>query len=162
MCVLACLQMRWHARGGQVALDVCLGVAFMHSQGVVWAGEPHPIERAAVARKCHTVLRCLQTASVRALAVAGGCQAYSPRPLPLPRPSPPPADCKPGNVLLTDGWRAKVTDLGTSRLLHGNSTAQSAATPAYAGEAGSREGRVSGLGAGSDVGREGTRGHWVS
>lgn len=37
-------------------------------------------------------------------------------------------------MLLTDCWRAKVTDLGTSRLLRGHSTAQSSATPAYAGE----------------------------
>lgn len=43
------------------------------------------------------------------------------------------ADCKPGNVLLTADWRAKVTDLGTSRLLRGTSTAQVAATLAYAG-----------------------------
>lgn len=34
----------------------------MHSQGVVWAGEPRPIGRVAVARKCHTVLRCLRMA----------------------------------------------------------------------------------------------------
>ncbi|PRW39166.1 serine threonine- kinase receptor isoform A [Chlorella sorokiniana] len=81
-------EMRWHARGAGVALDVCRGVAFMHSQGVVWA------------------------------------------------------DCKPGNVLLTADWQAKVTDLGTSRLLRGNSTAQSSATPAYAAPEQLLNGRV--------------------
>lgn len=82
-------ELRWYGRGGQVALDVCRGMAFMHSQGVVWA------------------------------------------------------DCKPGNVLLTADWRAKVTDLGTSRLLRGTSTAQVAATLAYAAPEQLLNGRVS-------------------
>lgn len=73
------MQLRWGGRGAQVALDVCRGLAFLHTQRVVWA------------------------------------------------------DCKPSNVLLTEGWQAKVTDLGTSRLLRGHSTAQPAATLAYAG-----------------------------
>jgi serine/threonine protein kinase len=55
----------------------------------------------------------------------------------------PAADCKPGNVLLTAGFRAKVTDLGASRLLRGHSTAAVAGTQAYAAPEQLLNGRVS-------------------
>lgn len=150
------LQMRWHARGAQVALDVSRGVAFMHSQGVVWAGEGCQQGDADQGLRLARLMCCgpqihghaKRGPSLHVCPPAAEAAVASLFPTPastLSHASPPPLacpstailpqpDCKPGNVLLTDSWRAKVTDLGTSRLLRGHSTAQSSATPAYAGE----------------------------
>lgn len=104
----------------------------MHSQGVVWAGEPRLLP-APGAAGLQRILHCSGQAWDSRGALGGQGATCPGIQLSWPMLSWH-TDCKPSNVLLTDGWQAKVADLGTSRLLRGTSTAQSCATPAYAGE----------------------------